>query len=138
MIVEEIMTANPITASSTTSIREVIEILFEQDVRHLPIIDGDELVGIISDRDLRAFLVPAMTELDKPQAVAARLSRAISSVMSGDVVSVTTATDVSELIDLMLDQKFGAVPVVSPGTQELVGIVSYTDVLRAAQDAFAD
>lgn len=138
MIVEDIMTADPITAKSTATIRAVIQLLFERDVRHLPIVEDGELVGIISDRDLRTFLVPATVELEKPSEVAARLARPISSVMGGDVVSVAPETDLSELIEIMLDQKIGAVPVVESGTKELVGIVSYTDVLRAAQDALAE
>jgi acetoin utilization protein AcuB len=135
MFVEDIMTADVVTAKSSTSIREVIDILFECDVRHLPIVEDGELVGIVSDRDLRVFLAPPLTQLDRPEVVAQGMARAISSVMSSDVVSVTPATEVEELIDVMLDQRIGAVPVVRPGSQELVGIVSYTDVLRAAQEA---
>lgn len=136
MVVEDVMTEDPITVQSSTSIRKVIATLFEGDVRHLPIVDGDQLVGIVSDRDLRAFLAPSMLELEKPDEVQRRLGQAVSSVMNADVVSVTPQTDLSEVIDMMIDQRVGAVPVVRPGTQELVGIVSYIDVLRAAADLF--
>lgn len=136
MVVEDVMTEDPITVQSSTSIRKVIATLFESDVRHLPIVDGDQLVGIVSDRDLRAFLAPSMLELEKPDEVQRRLGQAVSSVMNADVVSVTPQTDLSEVIDMMIDQRVGAVPVVRPGTQELVGIVSYIDVLRAAADLF--
>ncbi len=138
MVVQEVMTEDPITAQSSTAIGTVLNTLFESDVRHLPIVDGDQLVGIVSDRDLRAFLAPSMLEFEKPEDVRKRLAQPVSTVMNADVVSVTPETDLSEVIEMMIDQKVGAVPVVQPGTDELVGIVSYIDVLRAAQDLFEE
>ncbi len=138
MVVQEVMTEDPVTVQSSTPIRKVIATLFESDFRHLPIVDGDQLVGIVSDRDLRAFLAPTMLELEKPEEVQKRLSQPVSGVMNADVVSVTPETDLSEVIEQMIDQKVGAVPVVRPGTDELVGIVSYIDVLRAAQEFFEE
>lgn len=138
MVVQEVMTEDPITAQSSTAIGKVLNTLFESDVRHLPIVDGDQLVGIVSDRDLRAFLAPTMLELERPDDVRKRLAQPVSTVMNADVVSVTPETDLSEVIEMMIDQKVGAVPVVQPGTDELVGIVSYIDVLRAAQDLFEE
>ena len=129
MVVQEVMTEDPITAQSSTAIGTVLNTLFESDVRHLPIVDGDQLVGIVSDRDLRAFLAPSMLELEKPEDVRKRLAQPVSTVMNADVVSVTPETDLSEVIEMMIDQ---------PGTDELVGIVSYIDVLRAAQDLFEE
>jgi len=134
MVVEDVMTEDPITVGPTTPIGEVIALLFERDVRHLPVVEGEQLVGIVSDRDLRGFLAPALMTLERPGDVQQRLAAPISSVMNADVVSVSAETELGEVIDVMLDQKVGAVPVVSPGRQELVGIVSYVDILRAARD----
>ena len=55
--------------------------------------------------------------------------------MSTSLLTVNRVTEVSEIVDLFLTEHVGAVPVVHAG--ELVGIVSYVDVLRAMQDAFA-
>jgi acetoin utilization protein AcuB len=136
MVVEEIMTESPITVRADTTIRETIKTLFEMDVRHLPVVEGGALVGIVSDRDLRAYLAPAMLELERPSEIAAQQKRPVSSIMQSDVLSVTPETEIEEVIDLMLEQKVGAIPVVRAGSQELVGIVSYVDVLRAAQGLF--
>ncbi len=138
MVVEDVMTEDPITTRPNTPIRKVIATLFESDFRHLPIVEEGELVGIVSDRDLRAFLAPSMLELEKPSDVQKKLAQPVSSVMNADAVSVTPETELTEVIEMMIDQKVGAVPVVRPGSQELVGIVSYIDVLRAAQDLFED
>lgn len=135
MVVDEVMTSKVTTAAPSASIKRVLQLLSEADVRHVPITDDGELVGIVSDRDLRSF-VPDLVE--NFSEVAERLSRPISSVMSSDVVTVEPETDLQSAIDLMLDQKVGAIPVVRPDTRELVGIVSYMDVLRAARAALAD
>jgi acetoin utilization protein AcuB len=136
MVVEEIMTKDPTTVDAAAAIKDVISVLFELDVRHLPVVDGKTLVGIVSDRDVRAFLAPTTVELENPEEIAQRLRLPIGSVMSSDVLSVDPEMDVAELVDLMLDHKVGAIPVVDPESDELVGIVSYVDVLRAAQDKF--
>ena len=135
MVVEDIMTVDPVTIEPTLSIRKAVDILFELDVRHLPVVEGARLVGIISDRDLRAFLAPSMLELERPNEVSARLRSPVSSIMNADVLSVEPESPVSEVIALMLEHKVGAVPVVREATDELLGIVSYVDVLRALEDA---
>ena len=70
MVVKEVMTSEPVTADAGAKISDVISALFELDVRHLPVVDGSELIGIVSDRDLRAFMAPALIELENPGAIA--------------------------------------------------------------------
>src|SRR4029079_19528883 len=125
MVVEEIMTEGPVCVKSSTSSQRVIATLFEQDIRHFPCVYGHQLVGIVSDRDLRGFLAPAMLAFEKPGEVRQKLMQPISSMMNTDVVSVTPETELSDVVDILIEEKVGAVPVVRPGTQELVGIVSY-------------
>ena len=55
-------------------------------------------------------------------------------MMSADLIAAEPETDVSELVTLLLEHKVGAIPVVTPDTRQLVGIVSYVDVLRVLQD----
>lgn len=132
MVVSEVMTPNPATADATASIRAVMRKLIDLDVRHLPILEDGELVGIISDRDLREvtsrLVAEGETRIDRV------LDRPIADVMSADVLSVDPETDLEDVVDLMIEHRVGALPVVSPGTDDLVGIVSYVDVLRAARD----
>jgi len=133
MIAAEVMSPSPYVARSTDSVGKVMRVLSEADVRHLPIVDEGALVGIVSDRDLRAVLPWTSTELGE-LAPARHLSQPIASLMSSDVVSVDTETELTEVIDLMLEHKIGAVPVVEAGSAKLVGIVSYVDVLRTLRN----
>ena len=135
MVVEEIMSRDPFAVQVTESVGKVMTMLREADIRHLPVLEGDTLVGIVSDRDIRSYELPALLELDDPGRARKLLTRRIADVMSSNVVSVNPETDVGELIDLMIEHKIGAVPVVDPDSSRLVGIVSYIDALRAARDS---
>lgn len=121
----ELMTTEVVTISHTATAREALRALDEWDVRHIPVLDErQELVGMLSDRDL--------LRLDREE-----LSRPVSEVMSADVLSVSPSADLEEIIDLMTENKVGAVPVVDADLQ-LAGIVSYVDVLREAARVLHD
>lgn len=134
MVVSEIMSEDPFAVEVTESVADVAMKLLEADVRHLPVIEEGALVGMISDRDLKE-VAPFLLE-DTGGATGdarGRLSQPISEYMSSDVVSVTPEDDVSDVIDAMIEQRVGAVPVVEPDSSKLVGIVSYVDALKAIQ-----
>ncbi len=126
----ELMTERPATLPETAKVWEAVRLIQTLDVRHVPIVNDDgELVGMLSDRDLRALSVPHVVEDEYVGELRAAQEASVSTLMNGDVISVEPEADVSEIIDLMLEHKIGAVPVTEPdGT--LVGIVSYIDVLR--------
>jgi CBS-domain-containing membrane protein len=127
----ELMTANPVTLPLDAKVRLAVATLQTMDIRHLPVIDEDgALVGIVSDRDLRALEIPSVIGEEYLGSVRAALDAPLASIMSGDVIYVDTETSASEIVDLMLENKIGAVPVVDVDGV-LVGIVSYVDVLRA-------
>lgn len=138
MIVQDVMTRDPYVAFSRDSLRTVMTKLADADVRHLPVVEGGALVGIVSDRDLREVVPSALDVLDRPQEAARILAQPVSSLMSSDVVSVTPGDDLVEAIDLMIEHRIGAVPVVNVDGEELVGIVSYVDALRAARELLAE
>lgn len=127
MEVAEIMTREPLSVTSDARVADALELMHDNDIRHVPVIDDGELSGMLSDRDLRDFL-RAEDGWRKAQGVS------VSEVMSADAISVEPGSDVSELIDLMLENKIGAIPVVDGHSEKVVGIVSYVDVLAAARE----
>lgn len=136
MISEDIMTRNPVTVTEDTTIGEAMGVLYEENVRHLPVVRGDDVVGIVSDRDFSGIGASLLTGNRGYEDFKARLNQPVSSLMTGGVVTVDRDSDAAEIIDLMLDEKLSAIPVVETATQTLVGIVSYVDILRAARSLF--
>lgn len=137
MNASELMTEAPVTIGPKATVREAARLLDTLDIRHLPVVnDEHELIGMLSDRDLRSLSIPAYGGAQHTGNVRTVLDASVSSVMTSDVISVEEETDAKELVELMLDFKVGAIPVTdADGT--LVGIVSYIDVLRtcASEDA---
>jgi len=129
---EEIMTENPTTVSEDTTLRDALELMQDGSIRHLPVLREGLLVGMISDRDVQSLGLRLVTDLESLERVDARLSATVGTVMSGNILSVSRIADLGEVIDLLVEEKIGALPVVDDG--KLVGILSYVDVLRVLRD----
>lgn len=133
MIAREVMTNDPISLDSTSPIRQALETLHDMDIRHLPVVNEGVLVGLLSDRDLRSYTLPDRVAMSNPDQAAKWLSRPVSELMQGDVEAVGPETDLGEVARLMIDYRYGAVPVVDQIDGRLVGIISYVDLLRAVE-----
>lgn len=126
MIAQELMTEDPMTLTVSATVRQAMNVLQTLDIRHLPIVGEDnELVGMLSDRDMRAVRADF-------------LDVRVSEIMSADVMSVGPTTDATEIIDMMIDTKVGALPVVDQTSGDLMGIISYVDILRRVRNVLAD
>lgn len=133
---EEIMTDKVTTIGEDAPLSAALEVMQEQEIRHLPVVDGDRLVGMISDRDLQSLGLGLVVDVETFDSLQAKLSLKVTEAMSSNLVTVTRVTDLVELADLLIEEKIGAVPVTEG--ENLVGIVSYVDVLRAWRDEHSE
>lgn len=104
--------------------------MHRHNVRHIPVLDDGQAIGIVSDRDLRAYLgdlYRSATTVNPRQILTLR------EVMQSSPISVDPSTDITDVIDTMLENKIGAV-VVADSLGNLRGIVSYEDILRYVRD----
>lgn len=138
MIAEELMTRDPMTVTESTSIAEAMNVLTEEGIRHLPVVRGSDVIGMLSDRDFAGIGASAAGHPEGVEQLRARLTQPVATLMTGGVMTVDADADVTDVIDMMLDEKLSAVPVVESGTTTLQGIVSYVDVLRALRPLAAD
>jgi len=129
MNVSELMTAPAITAGPDMPVLEARQLMVGRRIRHLLVTEGDTLLGIITDRDIRLSLPSPATSLSvwEINYLVARLT--VASVMTTTVITVDPRRDAREAARLMLYHKIGALPVVDGGT--LLGIITETDLLRA-------
>jgi acetoin utilization protein AcuB len=132
MLVRDIMTDVVQFVDVTTKLRDVIVIFEAEDIRHLPVLRGDKLMGMISDRDVRGLgrYLRGFLEGSEEQSA---LDLPVSDFMQPDVVSLAPESSLVEAIDLLVHLRVGAAPVIELKTDELVGIVSYVDLLGAAR-----
>ncbi|MCB9528414.1 MAG: CBS domain-containing protein [bacterium] len=132
MKVRDVMTPDPIAIRSDRTIRDALETLEKHHIRHLPILEDGRLSGILSDRSVapwRQTLFDAESWHDVDLEALLMQTR-VADIVERRVVSIDPDAPVSAAIDALLDHNIGAVPVVDD-RDELVGIVSYVDLLRA-------
>ena len=135
MSAQDLMTPNPVTVPPDATLAEVWDLMRDRGIRHVPVVEGDTLVGMLSDRDLAHVDLPRLMKLEGIEALRRELSIPVVKVMTSGVVVVDDDAEMDEVIDLLVEHRVGALPVVRPGTTQLVGIVSYVDVLRAVRDS---
>lgn len=119
--VEEFTTPDPITATEDMTIDELRRLMEEHGIRHLPVVRGDTVVGVISDRDVRLTLGLPMAE--KIQVRAADL-------MATEPLAMSAATPLDEVAYAMSEQKVGSV-LINDEEGKFLGIFTATDALNA-------
>lgn len=129
--VSDVMTRDVTTVYEESNLQEVLAILGPYHFRHLPVVDGKRVVGILSHRDL---LMVTSQGLDTTGAAHARQARLLDQTFVRDVMNMNVLTtraeaSVADAARSMLDNKVGALAVVNE-QQELLGIVTETDLLR--------
>ncbi|MEM9072284.1 MAG: CBS domain-containing protein [Myxococcota bacterium] len=131
MRVRDVMTTKPQVTTPSTTLGDAAEQMAEGGFRHLPVVEGGALVGMVSERDLRSLILPRLIDRQALEEIRARYDAPVSELMVPDVETVDPETSIRESAARLLEAKVGALPVVDPSTGQLEGIVSYVDLLRA-------
>jgi acetoin utilization protein AcuB len=128
MLVRDVMQTKVITASPETTLPDALKLVTQRRVRHLPVVDdGGDLIGILSDRDLKRAMASPATSLEAHELLFLLDRLRVEEIMTRTVVTIGPTSPVEEAARLMLQDKIGALPVLDEG--KLVGIVTETDVL---------
>ena len=129
MIVRELMTGAVITAPPWMPILEARNLMVKERIRHLPVrAPGGELLGMITDRDIRLNLPSQATSLSVWEINHLLAKLTVDEVMTQVVITVGPDIPAREAARLMIERQIGALPVVDGGI--LIGIVTETDLLR--------
>ena len=127
MLVQDVMQRGLVVVRPDTTLAEAVRLLQRRGIRHLPVLDEGRLVGIISDRDLKAAMLSAgKSGGAESEVVPDQLTAA--DVMQRAVVTIAPMFPVEEAARLMVTKKISALPVTE--ALRLVGIVTETDVLE--------
>jgi acetoin utilization protein AcuB len=116
------MTRNVLVVPPQLGLDAAYEIMVKRRIRHLPVVQGGELVGILSDRDVLLVARPG------PDGTPRLPRDPVAGAMSTGTITCEPTTSVRELVRVMTEQKIDAIPVLS-GSGRLVGLVTSTDLL---------
>ena len=122
--ISELMSPNPCTIEADKPVAYAARMMKEEDVGLAPVVEGERLVGTLTDRDIVTRVV---AEGRDPQAVTVR------EVASTDLVTVDPQQDLDEALRLMAGNQVRRLPVVEEDGR-LVGVVAQADVAREAKD----
>ncbi len=127
--VGDIMTSPAWTLQVTDPVRKAQNLLLDRKIRRLPVLEGEHLVGMLSDRDLHSCSVPVPAPAHTREPERAIEGIHVIQVMQPAPISIGPYHTVSEAARIMLEHRVGALPVVEQ--HRVIGIVTQTDVLRA-------
>jgi len=128
MLVRARMTPDVLTATPGTTIAEALNVTRAHRIRHLPVLEDERLVGLVTERDLRLAMPPIWAE-QRDELKRALHTRTVGEVMVRGPVTATPDTPIEEAARLMYDNRIGSLPILEE--DRLVGILTETDLLRA-------
>jgi acetoin utilization protein AcuB len=134
MIVERRMRRDIVWVDEEDPMQKAVDLLKEKGIRHLPVLKGGEkLVGIVSDRDVKAASPSSATSLEVREIYYLLDRIKIKEIMTKKPYTVSPSTPVEEAALIMREKKIGALPVIEKG--KLWGIITETDILDAFLEA---
>jgi CBS domain-containing protein len=129
MLVREWMTTVLVTVRPDAPVAEAQHLMRHRRIRHLPVVEGERLAGIITDRDVRTTLPSPATSLAVSE-IRYLLDRLlVERVMTRSVITIGPDATIADAVGLVLGHRIGALPVMEG--DRLVGIITETDLLRA-------
>jgi acetoin utilization protein AcuB len=127
-VVEKWMSRDVVSVQPQETIIDAFELMQSHGIRHLPVIEANELKGLVTDRDIRLALIPSPLSTPEDRVFHLGALTRVDEIMSTDLLTVAPTATIEEAAKLMAQYKIGAVPVVTQGN--VVGILTETDILR--------
>jgi CBS domain-containing protein len=122
--VRDVMSERPRSVTPDTTVLEVAEVMDQEDIGSVPVVEGDRLAGIVTDRDIT---VRAVARGKDPRGMPVR------EITTREVVTVSPDEDLSEALKLMASYQVRRIPVVDD-EERLVGVVAQADVALEAKE----
>ncbi len=117
------MTSHPHTINSHLSLAQAEKMMSEYHIRHLPVLEGGKLIGLVSDRDLK--MVMSFKDVDPVKVT-------VEEACTFDPITVSPESDLDEVVKLMAEKRIGSVLVAD--NNKLVGIYTWVDALNSMSE----
>jgi CBS domain-containing protein len=125
MRIQDAMTSDPRGVETSTPVVEAARLMKSEDVGSLPVLDGERLVGMVTDRDIVLRVVAEGKDAE---------STTVAEIASTDLVTVDPQQELDEALRLMAQHQVRRLPVVEEDGR-LVGILAQADVAKEGKDA---
>jgi acetoin utilization protein AcuB len=132
MFVADWMTRQVITVGPDESVLHAMHLMRDRGIKHLPVVRDGRLLGVISDRDIKAWCPSKATSLDVFEINYLLSKAAVHEAMAARLITIAPDAPVEQAALVMLDENIGCLPVVAGET--LAGIISDKDLYRALVD----
>jgi CBS domain-containing protein len=127
--VSKIMTENVLTVNVNDDLHEVVELLKKKKIRHVPVLEGKDIVGIISKTDINRLTFSSLFDNQEGADEAVLTMLSIPQVMTHKPRVVKSAQLIKDVAEIFSQEEYHALPV-TDSEGELAGIVTTTDVIR--------
>ncbi|MGA1847471.1 CBS domain-containing protein [Deferribacter abyssi] len=127
MFVKDWMKKNIVVVNSNDTILDALHLMREHNFRRLPVLDGDKLVGIITEKDIKDFSPSKASTLDIYELHNALAKYEVKDAMTTNVITVRPEDPIEKAAIILRDKRFGGLPVVN-NEGILVGLITAVDV----------
>ena len=127
--VRDYMVSQVETLSPDDSLETAVMLERRFRIRHIPIVESGELVGMVTDHDLKRALPSPVTGSDQQTFERVVQTTRLRQIMTRSPTTISPAAPLRDAVQILCEKKFGALPVVEQG--RLVGIITGVDMLRA-------
>lgn len=133
--VQDYMTTEPIVVEASLPLTQAYDLMFEHEIRRLPVLEDGVIVGIVTLSDILQALPGRVDELD----IATKLdltARTVGDIMTYDPVTVEPDDTIREAAERMLEYQVSGLPVVQD--DHVIGIITESDIFRLIVDGWSD
>jgi CBS domain-containing protein len=128
MFVRDVMTAEVLSLDASDSLGLADDLMRLGRIRHMPILSGGRLVGVLSQRDLFRAAISSLLRFRTSTEKEWLAKISIREVMTSPVITVMPTTSVRAAVEMMVEKQIGCLPVIEDDS--LVGLISESDCLR--------
>ena len=129
MLVKNWMSKNPITIDIDASMHDAINVMKQENIKLLPVLSGDDLVGVITDRDLKKSSASDATSLDVHELLYLIMKIKVKNIMVKNPITVPEDYTVEETAEVLFNKKISGVPVTNK-SGKIVGVITKSDLFR--------
>ena len=126
--VRDLMTEGVFAVEVNDNLATVSDLMDERNIRHAPVMQDGKLIGLISHRDLLRYALKGQAGAPPEVERAAQLTLTAGEIMTQEIATATPDQDIREAARLMIEHKYGCLPVLEDS--RLVGILTESDFVR--------